>query len=362
MMDTVTLIYTCKERLTQANSPFSDFSKNGKGFTQAVLNSDELCRERGLYYPTIRYCERPVGGGIAGTTWELAIEFSIPKLLCNSNLYEFDESSLDNIVTTLHERIIEMGIRFISQTDILELYVRRIDVGKNILMDSRLGVDGVIRSIANADANRWLKFDKVNYENGGRLIRFHSKNEDITFYDKSKELERNSVGNGNGAMAATKFSGVLRFEIKMNGKRLIERRLKDAGLMIPEKWEFQNLFKNEICRALLSKRLGYIVSCVPKIPLDEDDNVSGLLANIITEESQRAGRGGLNKSLARLGLIYALKSGMNMREIETLAEDGFGKGSLGQLRNIRGSPGHCQLKNLLTVQKAVDEFRMLNPF
>lgn len=359
-MDTVTLIYTCKERLTQANSPFSDFSKNGKGFTQAVLNGDELCRERGLHYPTIRYCERPIGGGVAGIIWELAIEFSIPKLLSGSNLYEFDETSLDDIVKTLHERITEMGIHFISQTDILKLYVRRMDIGKNVLMDSRLEVDGVIRSIANADVNRWLKFDKVNYENGGRLIRFHSKNEDITFYDKSKELERSSVGNG--VMTTTKFSGVLRFEIKMQGKRVIERRMKDAGLGIPDAWEFQNLFKNEICRALLSKRLGYIVSCVPKIPLDEEDNVSGLLANIITEESQRAGRGGLNKSLARLGLIYALKSGMNMREIETLVEDGFGKGSLGQLKNIRGSPGHCQLKNLLAVQKAVEEFRMLNPF
>ena len=360
MMDTVTLIYTCKERLTQANSPFSDFSKNDKGFTQAVLNGDELCRECGLYYPTIRYCERPIGGGISGKTWELAIEFSIPKLMCGNNLYEFDETSLSDIAKTLHERLTEMEIHFISQADILELYVRRMDPGKNILMNSRLGVDSVIRSISNADVNRWLKFDKVNYENGGRLIRCHSKNEDITFYDKSKELERQSVGNG--AVAATKFSGVLRFEIKMHGKRTIERRMRGAGLTIPEEWEFQNLFKNEICHTLLSKRLKYIISNVPKIPLDEEENVSGLLANIMTEESQNAGRGGVNKSLARFGLICALKSGMNMRDIETMAEDGFGKGSLGQLKNIRGSPSHHQLKNLLAVQKAVDEFRMLNPF
>lgn len=359
-MDTVTLIYTCKERLTQANSPFSDFSKNGKGFTQAVLNGDELCRERGLYYPTIRYCERPVGGGVAGITWELAIEFSIPKLLCGSNLYEFDEASLDNIVKTLHERITEMGIRFVSQTDILKLYVRRMDVGKNILMNSRLEVDSVIRSIGNAQINRHLNFDKVDYVNGGRLIRFHSKNEDITFYDKSKELERQSVGNG--AMIVTKFSGVLRFEIKMHGKRTIERRMEDAGLVTPNAWEFQNLFKNEICHALLLKRLKYIASCVPKIPLDEEENTPSLLANIITEESQRTQRGGFEKSLARLGFIYILSRGMNMREIETMAEDGFGKSGLRQLKNIRGSPSHHQLKNLLAVQKAVDEFRMLNPF
>lgn len=360
MMDTVTLIYTCKERLTQANSPFSDFSKNDKGFTQAVLNGDELCRERGLYYPTIRYCERPIGGGISGKTWELAIEFSIPKLMCGNNLYEFDETSLSDIAKTLHERLTEMGIRFMSQTDILELYVRRMDVGKNILMESHLGVDSVIRSIANANVNRWLKFDKVNYENGGRLIRFHSKNEDITFYDKSKELECQSVGNG--AVAATKFSGVLRFEIKMHGKRMIERRMRDAGLVVPNAWEFQNLFKNEICHTLLSKRLKYIVSCIPKIPLDEEDNVSGLLANIVAEESQRTQRGGFEKSLTRFGLICALNGGMSMREIETLAENGFGKNGLRQLKDIRGSPGRHQLKNLLAVQKAVDEFRVLNPF
>ncbi len=360
MIDTVTLIYTCKNRLTQANSPFSDFSKNGKGFTQAILSGDELCRERGLYYPTVRYCERPVGGGVAGITWELTIEFSIPKLLCSNNLYEFDESSLGDVIKTLHKRITEMGIRFISQTDIPELYVRRMDVGKNILMNSHLGVDNVIRSIANADVNRWLKFDKVNYENGGCLIRFHSKDEDITFYDKSKELERQSVGNG--VMTATKFSGVLRFEIKMHGKRMIERRIKNAGLAIPEKWEFQNLFKNEICHTLLSKRLEYIVSHVPKIPLDEEENISGLLANIMAEESQKAGRGGVNKSLARLGLICALKNGVNMRDIETMIEDAFGKESLKQLKNIQGSPSHYQLKNLLAVKKAVEEFRMLNPF
>ena len=339
MMDTVTLIYPCKERLTQANSPFSDFSKNNKGFTQAILNGDELYRERGLYYPTIRYCERPIGGGITGTTWELAIEFSIPKLLCGNNLYEFDETSLGNIVQTLYERIIEMKIAFIQQTDIPQLYVRRMDVGKNILMDSRLEVDSA---------------------NGGCLVRFHSKDEDVTFYDKSKELERNSVGNG--ALSSTKFSGVLRFEIKMSGKRLIERRMKDAGLEIPDAWEFQNLFKNEVCRTLLLKRLNYILGCIPKIPLDDEDNTLNLLANIVAEESQTSKRSGFSRSLARLGLIYALKSGVSMRELETMAEGGFGKAALGQLKNIRGSPGHCQLKNLLAAKKAVEEFRMLNPF
>lgn len=360
MMDTVTLIYNCKERLTQVNSPFSDFSKNGKGFTQAVLNGYKLCRERGLYYPAIRYCERPIGGGTAGMTWELVIEFSIPKLLCGNNLYEFDEKSLNIIVEVLAGRLTDMGFTFIHKIDIPKLYVRRMDVGKNILLNSRLGVDSAIHSIANADVNRWLKFDKVNYGDGGRLIRFHSEHEDITFYDKSKELERNSIGNG--TMATTKFSGVLRFEIKMHGKRIIERRMKDAGLTIPGAWEFQNLFKNEVCQTLLSRRLEYILSCVPKIPLDEEDNVPGLLANIVTEESQKTERGGMNKSLARLGLACALKGGMTMREIETLAEDGFGEGGLRQLKNIRGSPSHHQLRNLLAVQKAVDEFRMLNPF
>lgn len=359
-MDTVTLVYTCKERLTQANSPFSDFSKNGKGFTQAVLNGDELYRERGLYYPAVRYYERPVGGGTTGTTWELAIEFSIPKLLCGNNLYEFDEASINLIVQTLHERITEMGITFIQPTDIPRLYVRRMDVGKNILMDSRLEVDGAIRSIGNADVNRHLNFDKVNYVNGGSLVRFHSKDEDITFYDKSKELERNSVGNG--ILTATKFSGVLRFEIKMNGKRLIERRMKDAELEIPDAWEFQNLFTDEVCRTLLLKRLDYILGCIPKIPLDDEDNTQSLLANIIAEESQTSKRGGLSRSLARLGLIYALKSGVSMRELETMAEGGFGKAAPGQLKNIRGSPGHHQLKNLLVVKKAVEGFSMLNPF
>lgn len=360
MMDTVTLIYTCKERLTQTNSPFTDFSKNGRGFTQAILNGDELYRERGLYYPTVRYCERPVGGGIGGINWELVIEFSIPKLLCGNNLYEFDEKSFDTIVEVLAGRLVDMGFTFIHKVDIPKLYVRRMDVGKNILLNSCLEVDSVIRSIANAGVNRWLKFDKVNYENGGRLIRFHSKHEDIAFYDKSKELKQSSVGNG--VITETKFSGVLRFEIKMHGKRVLERRMKDAGLVIPDAWGFQNLFTNEICQTLLSKRLEYIVSRIPKIPLDEEDNVSGLLANIVTEESQKTERGGMNKSLARLGLAYALKDGMTMREIETLAEDGFGESGLRQLKNIRGSPSHHQLKNLLAVQKAVDEFKMLNPF
>lgn len=359
MMDTVTLIYTCKERLTRVNSPFLDFSKNDKGFVQAVLSGDELYQERGLYYPTIRYCERPVGGGATGTTWELTIEFSIPKLLCGNNLYEFDETSLGSIAKTLHERIAEMGIMFVQPDDILRLYVRRMDIGKNVLMRSRFEVDGVIRSIANANVNRWLKFGKVNYENGGRLIRFHSKNEDITFYDKNKELEQSIASND--VMATTKLPGVLRFEIKMNGKRLIERRMKDAGLEIPDAWEFQNLFTNEVCQTLLLKRLNYILDCIPKIPLDDESNISSLLSNIIIEESQKDGRGRLNKSLARLGFICALNSGITIREIETMAEDGFGKDSLRQLKNIGGSPTHHQLKILLTVKTAVEEFRILKP-
>jgi len=359
MLDTVTLVYICKERLTKENSPFSDFAKNGKGFTQAILTGDVLYQERGLYYPTIRYCERPVGGGAMGTTRELVIEFSIPKLLCGTNLYEFDEASFNSIVEILHDRITDMGITFIYKIDIPKLYVRRMDVGKNVLMGSRLEVTSAIHSIGSSDVNRWLNFDKVDYVNGGRLVRFYSKCEDITFYDKSKELERNSVSDG--ATMITKLSGVLRFEIKMNGKRIIERRMRDAGLKIPSKWEFQHLFTNKVCQTLLSKRLEYILDRIPKIPLDSENNIPSLFANIIAEESQITKRGGITKSLAQLGLVCVLQSGMSMREIETIAENGFGKDALRQLKTIRGSPGRHQLKNLLAIKKAVDEFKILGP-
>lgn len=358
-MDTVTLVYTCKERLTRINSPFSDFSRNGKGFTQAVLNTDKLCRERGVYYPTVRYCERPTGGGLTGTTWEIVIEFSIPKLLCGNNLYEFDETSLSDIVRILHERIVEMGITFVSPADIPKLYVRRMDVGKNIMMGGRLEVDSAIRSINNAAITRWLDSGKTDYANGGRRVIFHSKHEEITFYDKDKELKKSWVGST--VAIANGFSGVLRFEIKMNTKRVIAQRMEDAGLKIPDEWEFQNLFTNEVCQTLLLKRFNYILDCIPKIPLDDENNVSSLLANIVTEESKSAKRSGFARSLARLGLICALQSGMSMRELEVIAENGFGEAALRQLKSIRGSPNAYQLRNLLTIKKAVEEFRLLKP-
>lgn len=370
MMDTVHLVYTCKERLTSENSPFNDFSRNNKGFVQAILNGKDFYKEYGQYYPSLAYRERPVGGGRKGCTYELVIQFSIPKLIYGNNLYECDERRFDEIVEILHERLVGMGVNFIKKSDISHLYVRRMDVGKNIQMKNRLEVQSVIRSVATADMTKRLDLGETDYKNGGHMVRFHSTYEDVTIYNKGKDLERAHMSEkksvdeeaymADGINNALEKISVVRLEIKMSGKRVIERRMKAIGLKVPEKWEFQNLFKNNVCRTLLQARLNEIIDCIPKIPLD-DEEANGLLYNLMEDESKTSKKGGLMRSLARYGLSRAIKDGLTMREVQTMAENTFGKYSTVTLRQIRASPSHRQLKNLLTVKKAVSEFKMLEP-
>ena len=363
-MDTVRLVYYCDRKLTAENSPFRVFAMNDFGFPQSMLIGEEFAVLYGCYFPTITYCERPLGRGGSGMSFELVVEFSVPKLLYQNNLQEVSENELDEVAKVLSDRMRAMGIDWVSPDDVKKMYVRRVDVCKNIIFDSKTAAKDAVRSINTADLRKTFDFDNHEYGNGGYSVFWSNKNERISFYDKGEDLRRAKISSKKAldedAYYEGGFSGcwkkdcVLRFEIKMRQKGTIVRRMKSVGLNIPEEWDFQHLFKEEIWRALLLGRFNEVYASIPKIPLDSD-TTDKLLANIVAEES--GSRGGAARSLERLGMLCALRDGISYKEISTMFEDAFGTHIRRKLKNIREPPDSRQLKNLIQIKKNIENFR-----
>lgn len=368
MIDTVRLIFSCKERLTPNNSPFQDFSRNPKGFTQAIILGKQLYKERGHYYPTVRYCERPIGGGLRGITWEVSIEFSVPKLLYGNNLYEVDETDRDTIFDVLYQRLQEMGFSFIAYDDIEHMAVRRLDVGKNIPMQNGVEVRNAIRMLGSSDISRWFAESDRTYANGGISVQYRSNDEEIIIYDKGFDLAQASISEKRSLDSEPHINvglpdphklNVLRIELRMVGSKDIKRRFIDAGLSLPKVLEFKDVLRNEVCQKLFRLRFDQLYDKIPKISLDESSpNVTfdNLLAEVASNSSRDT-----KEVLARVGLQALLNDGLSQRDISMRLEMVFGKKAKATVEALAKKPQGSQVRTLEAVKAAVAEFKVLKP-
>ena len=350
-MDTVRLLISVPERLTPDNSPFMAFSRNKKNFPQAWLKGEDYSKKYGCYFPTVSYSERPVCSG--GITHDLSIEFSVPKLIFEgNNLREVSESDYNMVITTLCERLCQMGLEWITSEAVANATVTRLDICKNILLDKESDIQGIFRTIRLGNMGGAYRPIDKKYLGGGQSFGFGIKHETVIFYDKSAELKRR-----NKAINLSRLF-IIRFEIKISGTRLIRERLKRNGFCFDgQNLRFIDVFKKEIWRKLANDRFGIWYKTIPKIDIDIDP--IQVYLNISRDESgKRGGYARVNEKFT----CYALTalSGLSSAEIDNIIGSVWGIDKKYRFRKTRDSPiREIQLKLLLKLKKDIEDFRPL---
>lgn len=349
-MDTVQLLISVPERLTPDNSPFKAFSRNKKNFPQSWLLGEDYSKEYGLYFPTVKYLERSVYGGI---THDLRIEFSVPKLIFDGdNLREVSNSDCGKTIDILYERLHQMGFDWISHADIANALVVRLDVCKNIVFEKKSDVLSIFRILKLGNIGGAYKPINKTYSDGGQSFGFGIKHETVTVYDKGAEMRHSSQ--------AAKFSdiSVVRFEAKFGSPATIKKYLKQIGLKVDNPPRFVDVFREDIWKALANNRFDAWYKTIPK--MDIDAGLAQVYMNVARNEVGK--RGGYSRTCEVITwYTMATSSGLNGAEIDELMESLWGRGYKYRIRKIRDTPmQESQLKLLLKMKEDLAEFRLLD--
>lgn len=349
-MDTVQLLISVPERLTPENSPFKAFSRNLKNIPQSQLNGKDYSKEYGLYFPTVKYLERPVHGGISH---DLRIEFSVPKLIFNGdNLREVMASDYEKVVRILYERLLQMGFNWIVYPDIVNASVSRLDVCKNIVFEKESDITSIARILKLGNMGGMYKPIDKSYSGGGKGFGFGTEHETVTFYDKGAKMRHY------GQVSQFSKIPVLRLEVKMGTPSMVKRRLKECEIEAKDPLTLADVFKEDVWKTLLINRFNIWYNTIPKINIDA--NLAQVYLNIARSEIGK--RGGYTRATERFAwYVLATSSGLNGAELDDLIESFWGRSYKYRIHKIRDVPlQEFQLKLLLKLKKDLEEFKLLD--
>ena len=121
---------------------------------------------------------------------ELFLEFSIPKLMFGNNLEEVCQADYELVILKIISTLWEMGIEVKHDLNIKEARVSVVHFGKNFIMTDILNPRAMINLIAKNDPHFKTDVSEKHYRNGGQLVSFYSKVQDIVFYDKMAEIKQ----------------------------------------------------------------------------------------------------------------------------------------------------------------------------
>jgi hypothetical protein len=347
--------------LKRTRIPFNQPTYYGKytGPIKAHLNTSRSDKRFDVYRPSFTYYQNPTELGFA--KYILNVELSLPKIIYGNNFIELTDDDFDNVVLEIKKSLDYIGVD-VSIEQIENAEAVKIDFSKNILFKDYTSASSVIKSIATADTSKVYDVDYTKYKNGGQAFHIHTNCEDIVVYDKiadlkqAKRSDKRAVENDSyiqlkllDKLAKQKGLSVVRFEVRLNGKRKIRALLSDAGVTV-DNLRLRTLFKTEVAQKILLHSWNKILSSVPKIPLNSDNSYS-IFNEIIKDPTITR-----QKAEAKLGAILLL-SANDTRHIRNLYDERFGKHTWGRLKNLRDPPSDAQLKALLYITNQLIEMK-----
>lgn len=334
---------------------------NQYGSIKAYLNVSTNERHAGIYRPSFTYYQNPPGTD--KPRYVLYVKFSVPKLIYGNNFQEFDESRTQDVVAAIQAELRRIGLD-LSEEQILNTEITKYDVSKNVLFYF-ISTSQIIKDIATSDISTVFDVARHDFRNGGKSFHIHTNTEELVVYDKlydlkrSKTSEKRAIETDNYAqvnllekLLQCKGLSIIRFEVRLNGKRKIRNTLTKIGIEEP-KIAFKNLLSVDLARKILLHEWNTILDRIPKTPLLED-TPDGLLLRILQESGITP-----QKALTKLGMLYLLEAG-DTRYVRNIFDERFGKHVWGRLKGSRDPPSSNQLKNLLSISKAIEEMKPID--
>lgn len=234
------------------------YTKMGsKSYLKCVLNPTKSLIKINGYLPRITLIKAHRSGEFQ---IDIKIECSLPKMMYNNNFDELEDIDFAELLACIQSKLRTLGIST-SIEAIKDASVDRVDFSKNIHLQDYTTCSMVINELHKASLNSRIDIGKEKFRNGGHALHFHTKNRDIVFYDKLKDLQQAKKSESK-AIEDTNYiqlnlledikpvTEVLRMEVRLNKRKEIKATLDRVGIDIEP--TFFNLFNSNISQQVLS--------------------------------------------------------------------------------------------------------------
>ena len=333
-----------------------------KGVFVAYNNPSSSYKKLGIYQSRLTYTERPRGYNIKA--YELAIEFSAPKLLYSNNFTELKDTDFDTVIEQLKEVLRKTYGVWMFPHQLANAQVGKIDYSKNIVFTDLTPVSSITEILRKADISRSYDVQHTNFKNGGHVYHIHTNSFDIAFYDKVADLKQTKISEKRSyeksgytqlnlldELEKQKTVSVARLEIRLNGLAKLRNELKAVGIDSTD-LRFSSLFKTEISRRVLLRHWKNIFDELPKAPYATLGTVE---QNLIAYKQAYPYAKPAETSFAVM-IAMIRKDCDDERYVRNIIEELFGKHIYYRYkRSGRSPPSKTQLKTLLQITKTLTE-------
>ena len=358
MVDTVKLLVAMQNPLVLNGSLFTptlDLLVRDKPFGKATLNPSKTYAKMGKYMPRLTMVKRT---NKLGTKYELAIEFSAPKMLFNNNFDELTEDDFEPLVEALQAKLYELlGYRFFK-SQLAGADIGAWHASKNVVFLDGTSSQTILNTLARVDVSRVYDFQKDRHRDGGHVLHVHCNSVDIAFYDKLADLrkakisekrafEQNSVIQLNllASLEAYRPLEVFRYEVRHVGKPSVVRAYPDV-----ENHTFEVMFKQEICQNMLLKHWQTLTSSVNMLSLDVKKPYE-LLQNYLIQNPDVS----LKSAMAAVtGLLVSGQVGAV--SLRNLIESAYGRSNWYRLKPLLQNPGSNRFTHFLHITETLEKF------
>lgn len=195
-----------------------------------------------------------------GMNFDLAIEFSAPKVLFNNNVNELEEKDFDEVVRKLQKKLFAMGVK-ININNLKYAQVLAFHPSKNIPLSRGYTSTFAIRELAKIDISKKFDISKIKFKNFGEELQFYTNSHSIVFYDKILDLENpenRAVNKQQTKYQKSLFDylkekqriELLRMEIRLSKKIKMNDILEEVGYS-PDPL-FKDIFKKDLCQKIIN--------------------------------------------------------------------------------------------------------------
>lgn len=306
-------------------------------------------------------------------SFDLVIEFSIPKLLWGQSLQELSDSDFERTVSILVPVLRMMGVEVTSAT-IRNALVIRAHFGKNIPLPSPITAQDALQKLYKADVGRSKHINMRHYDNDGQALYFYASSRNTIFYDKLRDVatpQNKGVDKDKFKQEKLMVLGsknqqeLLRYEVRFGNQQSLNAFLGDKDILARKVTgiTFKEIFSRDLCQKVLLKDWRDITNgpasqLALKMDKPPEEIFDAIIISYLLLGNKKAHS--LNKALQDFA-VYILVNKCGARKIRDRIERHWSKKSWQRL-NIKMTKTAENLKSLppdstiSDIQIALDKF------
>jgi len=358
MIDTVKLLIPISDPAILSKGAFAPMTieqlVNARGVTRTYLNPSPVYAKTGKYMPRLTLNRRPSKTGIR---YELAVEFSAPKMLYKNNFDELTEADFEPLLAVIQEKLFELtGYRFFKSI------LAQADIGawhpsKNVVFLDYTSCQTILNTISKLDISRVYDLQHTAFRDG-HVVHIHCNSLDIAFYDKLADLRKAKLSEKRAfekdsaiqlnllePLREIKPIEVFRYEVRLVGKKAVQRAFPTL-----ESHTFEALFKMQLCQELLLHHWHKLTHSVDMLSLDERRPYE-LLQNYMIENPDATPQTAM---AAVTGLLINGQEGI--RNLRNLLGAAYNDAAWYRIKKLLKSPQAHRFTHFQHVEETLDRF------